>query len=287
MRRTKPLRRRRVCANSNRFLYYTLCNVTTTRLSHPGPNRTPFTVTLTHLLIVAPEPTGTSEPVAEAPAVAAEPQPSKPTSNAPPKAHSTGKPLLVKPIPSSQSDCLTAVLCPETTSLAPPQPARTSREGSATTDTKLASAVDRSIGLSASSVDEELRKRKARAERFGTGATTTESAATGTDAETLKALERAKRFGTGQIGDGAGVGKLDEALPMEREKGGKRGLEESAYDDPGLKPARGGKRRFHGRGGRDSGRRGEKPDGVKKQSATVSERDRAAAEARKKRFAAS
>jgi hypothetical protein len=89
------------------------------------------------------------------------------------------------------------------------------------------------------------------------------------------------------MGDGTGVGKLDEALPMEREKRGKRALEESAYDDPGLKQARGGKRRFQGRGGRDNSRRGEKPDGVKKQSATVSDRDRAAAEARKKRFAAS
>jgi hypothetical protein len=74
---------------------------------------------------------------------------------------------------------------------------------------------------------------------------------------------------------------------MEREKGGKRALEESAYDDPGLKQGRGGKRRFQGRGGRDNSRRGEKPDGVKKQSATVSDRDRAAAETRKKRFAAS
>jgi len=239
-------------------------------------------VALTHLLIVTPEPTSISEPVAEAPAGVAEPQPSKTTSNAPLKVHSTGK-----TIPSPQSDCLTAVLRAEPTSLAPPQPTQTSREGSATTDTKLASAVDRSIGLSASSVDEELRKRKARAERFGTGATTTEAATSGTDAEALKALERAKRFGAGQTADGTGVGKLDEALPMERERKGKRGLEETAYDDPGLKPARGGKRSFHGRGGRDNGRRGEKPDGVKKQSATVSERDRAAAEARKKRFAAS
>ena len=78
---------------------------------------------------------------------------------------------------------------------------------------------------------------------------------------------------------------------MEREKRGKRGLEESNYDDPGLRQGRGGKRRFPGRGGRDnnnnSSRRGERPDGVKKQSTNTNERDRAAAEARKKRFAAS
>jgi SAP domain-containing ribonucleoprotein len=219
--------------------------------------------------------------------LAAEPQTSKTTSDAPPKAQSTGKPRVVKSPQSSQPGVLTIVLLAETTSLAPPQPAPTSPEGSATTDTKLASAVDRSIGLTASSVDEELKKRKARAERFGTGATTTESTAAGADDEALKALERAKRFGTGQNEDGTGVGKLNEALPMEREKRGKRGLEESAYDDPGLKQGRGGKRRFQGRGGRDNNRRGEKPDGVKKQSVTLSERDRAAAEARKKRFTAS
>lgn len=136
-------------------------------------------------------------------------------------------------------------------------------------------------------MDEELKKRKARAERFGTSATTTDSAQADGNAEALKAIERAKRFGSGQAADGTGVGKLDEALPMEREKRGKRGLEESAYDDPGLRHGRSGKRRFQGRGGRDNNRRGERPEGVKKQSTNVSEKDRAAAEARKKRFAAS
>jgi SAP domain-containing ribonucleoprotein len=188
---------------------------------------------------------------------------------------------------SSQSDLLTVPLLAEATTLAPPQPIQTSREGSATTDTKLASAVDRSIGLTASSIDEELKKRKARAERFGTAAATTEPTTAELDAEALRALERAKRFGTGQTAEGTGVGKLDEALPMEREKRGKRGLEESAYDDPGLRQGRGGKRRFHGRGGRDNNRRGERPEGVKKQSMSVSDKDRAAAEARKKRFTAS
>jgi SAP domain-containing ribonucleoprotein len=186
-----------------------------------------------------------------------------------------------------QIGVLIILLATETTSLAPPQPAPSSREGSATTDTKLASAVDRSIGLTASSVDEELKKRKARAERFGTGATTTDSTQADDNAETLKAIERAKRFGSGQAAGGTGVGKLDEALPMEREKRGKRGLEESAYDDPGLRQGRGGKRRFQGRGGRDNNQRGERPEGVKKQSTNVSEKDRAAAEARRKRFAAS
>lgn len=148
--------------------------------------------------------------------------------------------------------------------------------------------MDRSIGLSASSVDEELKKRKARAERFGTATAATESTAAGADAEALKALERSRRFGTGHVTDGTGVSKLDEALPMEREKRGKRGLEESAYDDPGLKQGgRGGKRRFPGRGGRDNDRRGERPDSVQKQVMSMSEKDKAATEARKKRFATS
>ena len=73
---------------------------------------------------------------------------------------------------------------------------------------------------------------------------------------------------------------------MDRERKGKRGPEEGAYDDPGLKQGRGGKRQFRGRGGRDN-RRGERPDGVKKSGAIANDRDRAAAEARKKRFQAS
>ena len=240
---------------------------------------------LTHSSTVAPEPTSTSEPAPKAPAVAAEPETSKATTDAPSTAPTTGKPRNVKLVLLSQSGILTTHFLAESKSLAPPQPAPASREGSATTDTKLASAIDRSIGLTASSVDEELKKRKARAERFGTGATTAESTVAATDAETVKALERAKRFGAAD--DGTGVGKLDVALPMEREKRGKRGLEESSYDDPGLKQGRGGKRRFQGRGGRDT-RTGERPDGVKKQpGVTVNGRERAAAEARKKRFAAS
>jgi len=127
-------------------------------------------------------------------------------------------------------------------------------------------------------MDEEMKKRKARAERFGTG--NTDKTATAPDAEAMKALERAKRFGTG----GGGFSKLDEALPMERERRGKRGLEQDSYDDPGLRSGRGG-RRFRGRGHGRGGPRGGRPEGVKKTSgAAVSDNDRLAAEARKKRF---
>ncbi len=138
------------------------------------------------------------------------------------------------------------------------------------------------MGLNQSSFDDELKKRKARAERFG-------APVEQVDAEAEKAAERAKRFGTDSTANG-GVGKLDEALPVERERRGKRGRDiESSLDDPGLKQGRGGKRRFEGRGGRND-RRGEKPTGVQKSvskasSTFSSEKDRLAAEARKKKFA--
>jgi SAP domain-containing ribonucleoprotein len=170
----------------------------------------------------------------------------------------------------------------EPSSLAPPPTAQADREGSTTTDSKLATAVDYSMGLNQSSYDDELKKRKARAERFG-------APAEEVDAEAQKAAERAKRFGTDGAENG-GVEKLDKALPMERERKGKRGREgESSLDDPGLKHGRGGKRRFQGKGGRND-RPGEKPTGVQKAAGKAtgvfsSEKDRLAAEARKKKFA--
>ena len=144
-------------------------------------------------------------------------------------------------------------------------------------------------------VDSELAKRKARAERFGTSAPAAneETGESATDMDAQKALERAKRFGAGQTA----MGKLDEALPEERERGSrKRGRTEetSAMDDPGLRRGFGGRGgrgrggRFRGRGGRDDSRRrtGDKPIGVSKSSgAFTSEADRLAAEARKKKFA--
>ena len=170
----------------------------------------------------------------------------------------------------------------DTASLDPPQASQTDREGSTTTDAKLATAVDYSIGLDQSSYEEEMKKRKARAERFGVPAEEPH-------AETRKAAERAKRFGTGNAADG-GIGKLDEALLLERERRGKREREgENGLDDPGLKHGRGGKRRFHGRRDRNE-KRERKPTGVQKAvskpvAAFSSEKDRLAAEARKKKFA--
>lgn len=139
-----------------------------------------------------------------------------------------------------------------------------------------------------------MEKRKARAERFKTGgqanadAEVTETATADTDA--LKNLERAKRFGTGQTA----IGMLDSALPSERERGprGKKRnagpVEESAtLDDPGLKQNF-NRRGRHGKDKRRNGPPGAKPTGVAKAApvAYTNEKDRQAAEARKKRFAA-
>lgn len=171
--------------------------------------------------------------------------------------------------------------CADTAPLEPPQTTHTEREGSTATDAKLADAVNYSIGLNQSSYEDEARKRKARAERFG-------APAEEVDVEAQKAADRAKRFGTGGAANG-GVGKLDEALPTERGRG-KRGRDgESAADDPGLKQGRGKKKIFRRGGGRND-IQGERPAGVQKavrkaKGVFSSEKDRLAAEARKKKFA--
>lgn len=193
-------------------------------------------------------------------------------------------------IPPVQTEVVPAETAPVTT-----QP-DAAASPSANTDTALAANVDYALHLPTSEVDAEMAKRKSRAERFGTSnaaANGTESAGT-EDAgnEVDKALERAKRFGTGQTA----MGKLDEALPTERERGSrKRGRtdEPSILDDAGLRRGfsgrgRGRGGRFRGRDGRDNSRRrqGERPGGVAKSGGVFSsDSDRLAAEARKKKFA--
>ncbi|KAJ5316584.1 hypothetical protein PENANT_c019G10913 [Penicillium antarcticum] len=153
-------------------------------------------------------------------------------------------------------------------------------------------AIDYTRGLPATELEAELAKRKARAEKFGI----IEDSETALK-EATKQLERAKRFGTGPEAEttpGAGVSRLDQALPDERSR--KRGRE--ARPDQG---GRGGKKRDIGRNrnqrrgdgnrNRDGGNRTNA--GVKKPNAgsgnapkNWSEKDNAAMEARKKRFAA-
>jgi SAP domain-containing ribonucleoprotein len=135
-------------------------------------------------------------------------------------------------------------------------------------------AVDYTMGLQATELEAELKKRKARAEKFGI-VEDTETAL----AEAEKTLQRAKRFGTGDAPSGPAVSRLDQALPTERPPH-KRGR----GDEQG---AQGGKRRnFAGgrnRAGRPNNRIRNGGDGNSKLA--LSEKDAAAAEARKKRFA--
>ena len=142
-------------------------------------------------------------------------------------------------------------------------------------------AVNYAKGLPITEMEEELKKRKARAEKFGI----TEDSQTAI-AEAEKQLERAKRFGVGaDPNTGAGVKKLDEALPQEKPR--KRG----SNDQDG---GRGGKRRnFGGRNRRQGGNRNRREGGNNNNNsgrsngqAVVTEQDRAAMESRAKRFGA-
>ena len=128
-------------------------------------------------------------------------------------------------------------------------------------------------GIGATSLDDELAKRQKRAARFGIQESSEDA---------LKALERAKKFGTGDAGDRVAVKGLDEALPERAAKGQKRGR---GRDDEGRRDGRDKQSRVRG-GGRSGRERSATPkDGVKKAGSGLNEKDRLAAEARKKRFA--
>ncbi|KAG5289660.1 SAP domain-containing protein [Histoplasma ohiense] len=136
-------------------------------------------------------------------------------------------------------------------------------------------AVDYSIGLSATDLEVELAKRKARAEKFGI----VEDSSTALE-QAKKAVERAKRFGT-VTEDAAIVKGLDEALP-ERTKKRERG------NDAGGN-SRGGKRRdFRRDKGRPGKSGGHRASGTRQgkggNSSSWSEQDRIAIEKRKNRF---
>lgn len=131
-----------------------------------------------------------------------------------------------------------------------------------------------SIGIKATTLDDELAKRQKRAARFGIQES---------DEDALKALERAKKFGTGDAGDKVAVKGLDEALPERAARGQKRGR---GGDDGGGRDGREKRSRVRdgGRNGRE--RTGTSKDGVKKAGSGLSDKDKSAAEARKKRFTA-
>ncbi|KKY26490.1 putative sap domain protein [Phaeomoniella chlamydospora] len=189
----------------------------------------------------------------------------------------TTTPETVEPIPAQQPTLAKPVDPVDAPAVpAPPAP---STDPSTTTNSVPASTAPASTpsfaaNLSTSTLESELEKRKARAQRFGASLDQVN--------EAEKVAQRAQRFGlsNGDAEEKSGVKGLDEALPERRERkfGGRGG---------GGGGGRGGAG-FRGNGNRRRGntpRIGEKGQ-VQKQSPGISEKDRAAAEARKKRFAA-
>jgi len=140
-----------------------------------------------------------------------------------------------------------------------------------------------SANLPTTSLDEEIARRKKRAERFGLSAE---------ESETLKSLERQKRFGI--VREKKQIKGLDEALPVERERkrrgelqpqqqqgrAGKRGRFENAAS---LQQQQDGTRR----GGRGKGNGAVESGRVQKpaQTSGLSAEDKKRAEERRKRFA--
>lgn len=138
-------------------------------------------------------------------------------------------------------------------------------------------AVDFTRGLAMASMEEELTKRAARAKKFGIPDNEAE--------ESLKLLERSKKFGETTEGPKG----LNEALP-ERPLG-KRRREGGDEGGRGGFKRRGGRGAARGRGRRGTpgagSRREDRPVPVKGGDGTwMTDKDRAAAEARKNKFAA-
>ncbi|KAL4897994.1 hypothetical protein BDV59DRAFT_169053 [Aspergillus ambiguus] len=158
-----------------------------------------------------------------------------------------------------------------------------STEGTATVSTEEQKpAPNYAMGLPITEMEEELKKRKARAEKFGI---TDESKAAIEEAE--RKLERAKRFGAGaEEKPEVGVGRLDEALSTEKPR--KRGRDNDQGGRGGKRRDIGGRNRFQrrGRGGNQNGRgQGQQgSNGNSNNHSGLSEKDRLAMEARKKRF---
>ena len=161
----------------------------------------------------------------------------------------------------------------------PAPPATDNAKAAASVEDPKAAEADKkkslpSTGIKATSLDDELAKRQKRAARFGIQES---------NEDALKALERAKRFGTGEVGDKVAVKGLDEALPERAARGQKRGR---GGDDGGRRDGREKRSRVRGGGRNGRERSGTPKDGVKKAGSGLSEKDRLAAEARKKKFAA-
>ncbi|KAI4280489.1 MAG: hypothetical protein L6R35_005876 [Caloplaca aegaea] len=168
-------------------------------------------------------------------------------------------------------------------------------ETTKTTEQPAKPPTDYTANIPQTSLDDEIEKRKKRAARFGivTDGAEKDSA----KAMSIKALERAKKFGTADASKPAVKG-LDEALPERKKRG--RGADEDG--GRGTKRSRGGRHagnadrrsRSRSKSKSKSNRTGESQrpvtNGDAKSStdakAAQKEKDRLAAEARKKRFGA-
>jgi SAP domain-containing ribonucleoprotein len=130
---------------------------------------------------------------------------------------------------------------------------------------------DFSMGLAATTIEDEIEKRKARAKKFGIAEN--DPAAE----EALKRLERAQKFG-----ESGGPAGLNEALPERRPK---RGREDGENHGDFKRRGRGFR---GGRGARRFGRHPPAQESMKNEgyASWMSEKDKAAADARKARFAA-
>ncbi|KAL8877947.1 MAG: hypothetical protein Q9198_004144 [Flavoplaca austrocitrina] len=132
-----------------------------------------------------------------------------------------------------------------------------------------------------STTEEELEKRRKRAERFNVTA----------DAEATKKLERAKKFGGADPEKPSVVKGLDEALPERRKRG--RGADDDGGRG-GKRASKGGRRgdrsrsKSKGRGTPVEGKKASAANGKGDAATKAAQRkkDQEAAEARKKRFAA-
>lgn len=127
---------------------------------------------------------------------------------------------------------------------------------------------DYSLGLQERTLDDEIAKRKKRAEKFGLDPS---------QDETLKQLERAKRFGTTNV-----PGLLNQALPERKEREKKRAADAPAQDGGIRKRSR----VRPGAGKRQGSERKEKPAANGGTGGWMTEADKLAAEKRKARFAA-
>ncbi|KAJ5899632.1 hypothetical protein N7495_004376 [Penicillium taxi] len=203
---------------------------------------------------------------------------------------------------------------PATTAAAETEAAPAETTETAPIEAEKKPAVDYTRGLPATELEEELRKRKARAEKFGT----VEDSATALK-EAEKAVLRAKRFSTGapEVSDSTktsvGVKGLDEALSSETQRNNNGKRVRTDRPGPGGKRPNLGRRHQRGNGNQNQsqnqgrhgngsgGQRSNGPNrGNQNQNRTAgagnkvqggvqkpnwSEKDTSAMEARKKRFA--